>query len=577
MKRFLFVLLVLASAAVTPRQTASSEPSKTLREQSETAVASYTKAIAADPKSADAYYGRGAAFLKLNQYPQAVADFTKAIELNPQFADAYLNRGIAYDATNERTKAIADYSAALALKPKYAYIAYFNRGNDEAALGKTEDAKNDLLKALELNAALDAHVKAIYARYKWPPPPIAGDALTEDIHQAIKNLGYPDQLAGDFTRMVAGWGLLSLKQRLSQAKGEYQQGSLTQARLAETEKRAINDLSQTVRTHIRYKKIDFDLANIVKDKYASCIGYSVLLYVLGNAVGLPVKAIRVQELAVGTLPSAEFHAACLVTLTDGKSMMVDLVRDPIFVSDPFVFGEAYREAGNHWELISVANPLAIHRRIQLLDERGVAGVVCDCRGIISRQQGRFEDALAECAKAVKFNPKDAVLYYNLGVTYERVGRHAEAAADYTKAIELDPKYAAAHYARGAAYSALGRHDEAMLDYNDAIRLNPRDATAYSFRGVTYGRQGQYDKAIADLSAAIRLRPNVAETYYSRGIVHARKGEIDKAIADWTEAIRLDPKDAKLYHNRGVAFSEKGEKAKAADDFARAKKLGYTSP
>jgi tetratricopeptide (TPR) repeat protein len=42
-----------------------------------------------------AYYGRGTAYIELEQYERAIDDYNKAIELDPNCADVYYNRDLA--------------------------------------------------------------------------------------------------------------------------------------------------------------------------------------------------------------------------------------------------------------------------------------------------------------------------------------------------------------------------------------------------------------------------------------------------------------------------------------------------
>ena len=98
---------------------------------------------------ADAYYNRGNAKKKLQDYRGAIADFTIAIKLNPDDVDAYNNRGIAKKNLQDYRGAIADYNKAIELKPDYVN-AYINRGNAKYELKDLDGACLDWSKAGEL-------------------------------------------------------------------------------------------------------------------------------------------------------------------------------------------------------------------------------------------------------------------------------------------------------------------------------------------------------------------------------------------------------------------------------------------
>src|SRR5262249_36006792 len=59
------------------------------------ALADFNRAIALDPRSAWAYFGRGTILGEQGRFDEAIADFDRAVELDPQFALAYANRGLA--------------------------------------------------------------------------------------------------------------------------------------------------------------------------------------------------------------------------------------------------------------------------------------------------------------------------------------------------------------------------------------------------------------------------------------------------------------------------------------------------
>ena len=66
------------------------------QEQAQRVVKHSTQIIQNDRQSAETYYKRGIAYLKLEQFMLAINDFTKAINSNAKDAEAYSNRGFAY-------------------------------------------------------------------------------------------------------------------------------------------------------------------------------------------------------------------------------------------------------------------------------------------------------------------------------------------------------------------------------------------------------------------------------------------------------------------------------------------------
>ena len=96
-------------------------------EQWDKAITNLSKALAIDPKYADAYENRGVASGKIGEQNNAISDFTKAIEINPKFAKAYHNRAVAYSTIGEDKKAIDDLVSTIEIEPKYA-SAYTNLG-----------------------------------------------------------------------------------------------------------------------------------------------------------------------------------------------------------------------------------------------------------------------------------------------------------------------------------------------------------------------------------------------------------------------------------------------------------------
>ena len=83
----------------------------------ETAIAEFTKAIAAEPTDAKNYFNRGTAYRGSNKMNEALADFAKAIELAPKDAPAYVGRGEVLLVQKQLDPALADFEKALQIAP----------------------------------------------------------------------------------------------------------------------------------------------------------------------------------------------------------------------------------------------------------------------------------------------------------------------------------------------------------------------------------------------------------------------------------------------------------------------------
>lgn len=149
------------------------------------AVATFTKALAANPSSAAAYIGRGLAKRSLkdnagaladveqalqldpanaeahrsrsmirrsaNDYAGALADANRAVELAPEQFRSYLTRGLAKEGLKDLNGALADYDRAIQLNPAYA-MAYFYRGTTRVNLKDNRGALTDLDRFIALNS-----------------------------------------------------------------------------------------------------------------------------------------------------------------------------------------------------------------------------------------------------------------------------------------------------------------------------------------------------------------------------------------------------------------------------------------
>ena len=191
------------------------------------------------------------------------------------------------------------------------------------------------------------------------------------------------------------------------------------------------------------------------------------------------------------------------------------------------------------------------------------------RSIVRRNKGDYDDAIADCTKAIKLDPQYARAYLFRGLAYNCKGNYDRAIADYAKAIELDPKYTKIYLIRGLAYVTQDNYNRAIADYTVAIKLDPKYAEAYIFRGFAHSLQGNYDQAIEDYTQVTELSPKYAGAYLSRGFIYGLQGNYDRMIEDCAIARKISPHDPKVFFLRGTAYYKQKNYDRAVADYTTA--------
>ena len=109
----------------------------------------YSLILAFCPFDAEAYYQRGLAYARRQQFQEALDDSRRALALKPDHAEARYQRGLVRRNQGHFREALADLSRTIALNPNHAG-AYRARGMTHYSLGDWTKAAADLARAAEL-------------------------------------------------------------------------------------------------------------------------------------------------------------------------------------------------------------------------------------------------------------------------------------------------------------------------------------------------------------------------------------------------------------------------------------------
>lgn len=189
------------------------------------------------------------------------------------------------------------------------------------------------------------------------------------------------------------------------------------------------------------------------------------------------------------------------------------------------------------------------------------------------QLKKYDDAVANCTKAVETNPERRVAYWNRALAYEGLKKYAEAIKDYTKAMQ----YYTDNENRAILYSNIGlnqknlkQYDEAIQSYNKSIEYNPAYRNPYWNMGAAYYNKEDYKTAISWYSKAIEKYKDdftsLADIHYWRAKCKNYTDDHTGALADLAKTIEYSPDYGDAYWERAYTYRQMLKYNKALSEY-----------
>jgi len=169
-----------------------------------------------------------------------------------------------------------------------------------------------------------------------------------------------------------------------------------------------------------------------------------------------------------------------------------------------------------------------------------------------------------CFLAIKRLP---AYYYNKGIEFYEKGYYDSAISEFKKAIKIDPKPALLHYGLAGAFRDKQALEEAVIEYKKTIELEPQNIKAFSRLIEIYLNKEDYQEALNFLKQAEKIAPQdkdieglsqrLKSGYYlgklNAGINSFLKGDKEKAYALLNETIQIMPDFAYAHYALGKFY------------------------
>src|ERR1700722_4884974 len=189
-------------------------------------------------------------------------------------------------------------------------------------------------------------------------------------------------------------------------------------------------------------------------------------------------------------------------------------------------------------------------------------------GLLSLQAKQYDHALEWITRAIQKDAKPEYLA-SLGTALQKQGRHEEALRACDKAIQLKPDDAGLWKRLGDMLLELERLDHALLAFAHVLKLNPRHQDAAYKSGVLLDQSGRFEEALAHFNLCDEVLPNHAPTLRGRARTLSGLKKFEQALADNRLANTLDPGSADTCNNIGACLQSLGREEEALSWFDQA--------
>lgn len=166
-------------------------------------------------------------------------------------------------------------------------------------------------------------------------------------------------------------------------------------------------------------------------------------------------------------------------------------------------------------------------------------------------------------------PKDKLTYIAIANTYKLMGELYLAIDNYNNALKIEPTDSDIQYNLGLTYMELNEFKIAKVHLEKAINLNPQNQKAInllsfvnqklvtSIVNEAYSKfeKEQYIPAFQILENGIKEYPKNAQLYYYRALVFGKMNRNAAQIIDLQKSIELDPSYYMSYYQLGLAYEK----------------------
>ncbi len=197
-------------------------------------------------------------------------------------------------------------------------------------------------------------------------------------------------------------------------------------------------------------------------------------------------------------------------------------------------------------------------------------------GVAARRAGHLERAQQVFEAALRSRPEDIDALYAYGELLSATKDFLTASAVLSRAARLAPGRSDVLLLLAQATEALGYYEDTASTLEKYLKLRPNDEAARRELGFSLILQGQFEEGLPKLQQFVLRHPRDAKGQYELGAGEATDSP-EKALTHLDEALKLDPTMFEARYTRAALNFQRDRLDQSLADFEALRKIAPNNP
>jgi tetratricopeptide (TPR) repeat protein len=169
------------------------------------------------------------------------------------------------------------------------------------------------------------------------------------------------------------------------------------------------------------------------------------------------------------------------------------------------------------------------------------------------KSGKYEEGMSQMKSLEQANPGSAGVHVAIGEAYADQKLYGTAIEEYRKALAIDPNQARTHFLLGLSLMHEATQADAAQEFRAALTLDPKDATAKYHLAYSLIQMQKKEEGQTLLREVVSQDPTYADAFYQLGKLQLEQGDAKTAISNLETSARLSPANDYIHYQLSMAY------------------------